>query len=257
MILYWFQINHIIVTPMWQENQESGSCMQNLLTCRRQETSVSLLITTLNTVLELWGWLCSLSLQGQVPHAWGQDGGSGLGSFSCVLGGWCSRLCCCRCCGVEQPQGIFDPVLRLGHKNSTCECLAESGTTYMPSCVPIFKWMKMQMCTVPLQGLEFCRKVIEACGLRGTWATIHPLPTGATWDMRAWEVRYSLSPVLPQEIKIASYLSLTWFFKVRTPRGKTEHLSSSHSAVGCGYPLSVPQLRWPLPSCVLGSEACE
>lgn len=35
-----------------------------------------------------------LSLQGQVPHAWEQAGGSGLGSFSFALGGWCSRLCC-------------------------------------------------------------------------------------------------------------------------------------------------------------------
>lgn len=119
--------------------------------------------------------------------------------------------------------------------------------------------MKIQVCTVPLQGLNFCRKVIATCGPKGTWATTHPLPTGVTWDTRALEFRYNLSPVLPPDLGDKNcLLSFTGMvLKVRTPRGKSEHLNSSHSAVGCCYPLFVQQLRWPLPSCTIGNESQE
>lgn len=161
-----------------------------------------------------------LSLQGQVPHAQGRMGDQVWAPFpvcwvgdvpGCAVAVWCE---------VEKPQTIFDPVFRLGHKHSTWECLAESGATYMPWCVPTFHWKKIQVCSVPLQGLDFCRKVIGACGPKGTWATTRPLPTGVTWDTRAWEFRYSLGPVLPQEIKIDSYLSQTWFLKSEPQQSK-------------------------------------
>lgn len=141
-------------------------------------------------------------------------------------------------CGVEQLQPTFNSLLRLGHKHSSWECFAESGTTSTPWCVPALHWMKMQMCTVPLQGLEFCRKVIGAGGPKGTWATICPLPKGVTWDMRAWEFRHSLSPVLPQEIKIAPYLSQARWFLKSEPQEADLSTSTVHL-----LPLFVQQLR--------------
>lgn len=118
-----------------------------------------------------------LSLQGQeVPHAWGQDGGSGLDSFSCVLGGWCSRLCCCSVSWGRAAPNYFWSCAQV--TSTVPESVLQN--LGLPLCPHVSQHSTEWRCKC---ALSLCRKVIGACGPKGIWTTV--LPTGTIWNMKS------------------------------------------------------------------------
>lgn len=196
-----------------------------------------------------------LSLQGQAPHAWGRMGDQVWAPFAvcwlgdvpdCAVAVWCE---------AEQPQSIFDPVLRLGHKHSTWERLAESGTSYMP-CVSQHstEWKCNMHC--PSAGSGILQGGDWSLWAKGDLSYNSPFSHRSHLGHQGMGVQTQPQSHAPSGDKnyVLSFTGMVLI--VRTPRGKTEHLNSSHSAVGCCYPLFV-ELRWPLPSCMVGSESWE
>lgn len=157
--------------------------MPDLLTCRSHRTSVSSLRTTFNKSY-LCPWAAGvtlLSLQGRAPHAWGQDGGSDLGSFSCVLAGWCSRLCCS---SVMWSRAAPICLWSCAQVRSQAQYLRVSCRIWdqlYVLCVPKFCWMKMQY------ALSLCRnsagRWLEPVGQRGPELqfTLFPQESPGTW----------------------------------------------------------------------------
>lgn len=231
--------------------------MPDLLTCRSHRASVSSLRTTFNKsclwVLELLGWLCSpyrdrlLMPGGRMgDQIWAPFPVCWLGDVpGCAVAVWCE---------VEQPQSVFDPVLRLGHKHSTWECPAESGTSYM-SCVSqsSAEWKCSMLCPSAgiMQGSDW------SLWAKGDLSYNSPSSHRSHLGHEGMGVQTQPQSHAPSGDKnyVLSFTGMVLI--VRTPRGKTEHLNSSHSAVGCCYPLFVQQLRRPLPSCMVGTESWE
>lgn len=129
----------------------------------------------------------------------------------CAVAAWCA---------LEQPQPTFDPVLRLGHKQSSRECLAESGPTYMPWCVPALHWMKLQC------ALCLCRAWNSAGGDWSLWAkgdSSYNLSSSHRSDLghEGMGVQTQPQSCAPSGDKNCPLSFTGMDLKVRTPRDKT------------------------------------
>lgn len=177
-------------------------------------------------VLELLVWPL-VSLQGHIPHAWGQDGGSeSWAPFAVYWVNGVPRLFCSSMTWTRAaPTYLWSWAqvrLKAQYLRVSCRTWDRLYAPAHPS-IPLNRDPSVHHLSA---RSGFPQDGDGAHGPKGTWATPHPLPTTVTWDTRAWVFRYILSTPLPPDSGDKNcILPFTGrVLTVRTPIGKTEHL---------------------------------
>lgn len=251
---HWFQTNFFIVTPKQGENQEFAQSFTRAGCIDLEEPwHQSQLRTTSNTNTLGYPW--SAGETSALP-AWGQDGGpESWTAFAVRRVRDVHRLCWSNMTSRAAPTYLWCWV------RSKPRYLRILCSTWVYPYAPAYPSIGLMRCWDPSLHCASARfgfpwEGERAHGPKGTWVTPHPFPTTITWDIRAWEFKYSLKPSLSLDSgdKNCIFPLSGMVLTVRTPTGKTEHLCDSHHT-GCCYPLFVQQLRWQLPLHQVGRES--